>query len=283
MNTTMLEDALSVVRKAFPGAMPDCGLVLGSGLAELARNFSIKGELQGKDLGTAAGPAVPGHSGRILLGTRAGIETLVFCGRHHWYEGIGWEPIALPVYLLKKLGASTIVLTNAAGGIRPDLVPGDIMVIDDHINAMGVNPLIGNTDPVWGPRFADQSCIYDKRLRDLLDAAATRSGTRIKHGIYLATSGPTYETPAETRVFRNMGADAVAMSTVPEAMLANAAGLRIAGISSISNMAAGLKTGTQSHEEVLQTVQRSIPALTALLAAFWDGLPGTLGHKDQGT
>lgn len=255
-----------------PGAKPKCGLILGSGLGNVAGIFKVKAEMPGHDVWNDAGATVPGHTGSILLGERAGLETLIFCGRRHWYEGLGWEPVALPVYLLKTLGASIVVLTNAAGGIRADLSAGCIMIIDDHINAMGVTPLLGNTDPVWGARFVDQSVIYDRHLRGMLDKAATRAGKLASHGTYLATTGPTYETPAEIRAFRALGADAVGMSTVPEAMLANAAGLRVAGISCIANMAAGVKAGSLSHDEVLSAVEGTAPNLKALLAAFWDEL-----------
>ncbi len=270
MNTTILDRALSKVVTALPGARPACGLILGSGLADIAGIFTVKAEMPGLDLWEAAGAPVHGHSSSILLAERAGIETLIFSGRRHWYEGLGWEPIALPVYVLRKLGASVAVLTNAAGGIRDDLSAGTLMIIDDHINAMGVTPLLGNNDPAWGARFADQSAVYDIDLRAQLQKAADRTGHHVAHGIYLATSGPTYETPAETRAFRAMGADAVGMSTVPEAMLANAAGLRVAGISCIANMATGMKNSSLSHDEVLRAVHGAVPALKAILAAFWD-------------
>lgn len=281
MNTKILEQAYFRVRKTLPGARPKCGLILGSGLADLTGNFTIKAEFHGSDVRDSAAPPVPGHAGSVLLGERAGLETLVFCGRSHWYEGLGWEPIALPVYLLKKLGASVIVLTNAAGGIRDDLAAGNIMIIDDHINAMGVSPLTGNSDPTWGARFTDQSHVYDPRLRELLNKAAVRTGTSVSHGTYLAASGPTYETPAEIRAFRAMGADAVGMSTVPEAILANAAGLRVAGVSCIANRAAGLKDGSLSHEDVLGAVQNAIPALKAVLAAFWDEMANAFGETQR--
>ena len=187
--------------------------------------------------------------------------------------------MALPVYLLKKLGASVLVLTNAAGGIRDDLAAGDLMIIDDHINAMGVNPLTDNSDPTWGPRFADQSSVYDPELRGFLDKAAARAKLRVSHGIYLATSGPTYETPAEIKAFRSLGADAVGMSTVPEAMLANAAGLGVAGISCVANRAAGLSSGALTHNDVLNAVQNAIPAMKALLAAFWDEMAAQQGRR----
>ncbi|MEI6810150.1 MAG: purine-nucleoside phosphorylase [bacterium] len=270
MNTKLLDQAVARVRTAFPGIKPRYGLILGSGLAEIAGNFTIRAKISGNEVWGSTMPEVSGHSRSVLRGEHAGLETLIFCGRHHWYEGLGWEPIALPIYLLKQLGASFVVLTNAAGGIRADLAAGDVMIIDDHINAMGVNPLTGNADRTWGPQFSDQSNVYDPQLRQLMDRAAARSGTRFSHGVYLATTGPTYETPAEVRAFRTMGADAVGMSTVPEAILANAAGLRVAGLSTIANMAAGLNPESLSHDAVINAVQRSIPALKPLIAAFWN-------------
>lgn len=276
MNTKLLDQAVSRVRTAFPGIRPKYGLILGSGLTGIAGNFTIRAEMPGSAVWESGFPETPGHDGRILRGEYAGLETLIFCGRHHWYEGLGWEPIALPVYLLKQLGASVIVLTNAAGGIRADLAAGDTMIIDDHINAMGVHPLTGNADRTWGPEFSDQSNVYDPQLRKLLDKAATRSGSRASHGVYLATTGPTFETPAEIRAFRAMGADALGMSTVPEAILAHAAGLRVVGLSIIANMAAGLTPRTLSHNNVLDTVQRAIPALRRLLTGFWNEMDASI-------
>jgi purine-nucleoside phosphorylase len=196
------------------------------------------------------------------------MELLIFEGRRHWYEGDGWNPIAFPIRLAASLGARIVILTNAAGGIRPAFRPGTLMVVDDHINAMGTNPLVGPHDVTWGPRFPDQSAVYDPRLRRQLHRTARRVGAPLAHGIYLAVSGPPYETPAEIAAFRSMGADAVGMSTVPEAILAHAAGLRVVAVSYISNPAAAASGAPLSHEALLARARTMQPRMTALLSAF---------------
>ena len=170
------------------------------------------------------------------------------------------------------MGVRDVLLTNAAGGINPRLRPGDLIVIRDHINTAGINPLTGPVVPGWGPRFPDQSQVYDNGLADLLYRAAHATGVSLSDGIYAFTTGPGYETPAEIRAYANMGADAVGMSTVPEAIIANAAGLRVAGLSCITNMAAGLSGPSLSHEEVLAQTRKTGPAMAALLDAFLAGL-----------
>jgi purine-nucleoside phosphorylase len=196
------------------------------------------------------------------------MELLLFQGRRHWYEGSGWEPVAIPVYLSLKFGISVLILTNAAGGIRKELAPGNLMIIDDHINAMGCNPLIGNSDPVWGPKFADQTNVYDLELRKIFDKAGNKTGIPLSHGIYAATSGPTYETPAEYNALRLIGVDAVGMSTVPEAILGNAAGMRVAGISCITNIALQTAQNTLSHKEIVGVSENAYPVIRVLLAEF---------------
>jgi purine-nucleoside phosphorylase len=175
----------------------------------------------------------------------------------------------LPVYLLKRCGANIIVITNASGGINPIYRPGDIMAVADHINLMGVNPLIGPHHPFWGPRFPDMSGVYDSALRSALDAVAQRLLVELHHGTYLATSGPLFETPAETAAFRKLGADAVGMSTVPEATLAHVTGMRVVGISCIANMAAGVGEVRLSHSNVVAAMKSAIPKMKKLLREFW--------------
>jgi len=240
MNMAMLSQGAQAVRTAFPAAKPVAGLILGSGWRAAATSFEMHGRLDYCAIPGLGRPTVAGHDGSLLWGTCSGLETFVFLGRRHWYEGAGWESVALPIYLLKAFGASLVVLTNAAGGIPADLTPGTLMVIDDHINAMGVHPLVAPHDPGWGARFPDLTQVYDADLRRRMARAAERLGQPLAHGVYLATSGPTYETPAEIRAFRLWGADAVGMSTVPEASLAHAAGLRVGALSFIANRAAGL-------------------------------------------
>lgn len=279
MNIALLREAADKVRDTFQDPQPYCALVLGSGWGEVAMAFRTKESMSYAEIPCMGRTETKGHSGRLILAETAGFDVLIFQGRRHWYEGAGWEPVALPVFLSLAFGASAIILTNAAGSMRSDLNPGDLMVIDDHINAMGSNPLVGKHDPVWGPRFPDQTQVYDKSLRELLDESAHRLGRKLPHGVYIATSGPGYETPSEIAAFRVMGADAVGMSTVPEAILAHSAGLRVAGISCITNMAAGISTGSLSHDEVISEARRIQPLMKTLLAEFFGLLPVPKGRK----
>ena len=272
MNLAILAQGTQAVRAAFPAAKPAGGLILGSGWRAAAKHFAIQGRLGYRAIPGLGSPTVAGHDGALLRGTCSGLETFVFLGRRHWYEGAGWESVALPIYLLKQFGASFVVLTNAAGGIRANLTPGTLMAIDDHINAMGVHPLIGPHDPCWGERFPDLTQVYDVDLRRKMDRAAKRLGQPLAHGVYLATSGPTYETPAEINAFRAWGADAVGMSTVPEAMLAHAAGLRVGALSFIANRAAGLGNSLLAHAEITAAADKAAPVMSRLLQELWKEL-----------
>ncbi len=273
MNTKLLEQSAELIRRKWPAAKPVCGLVCGSGWGQVVASFGARDVLPYKDIPAIGSPSVAGHSGQLVWGEGAGRETFIFQGRRHWYEGEGWTPIAAPLYLLKQFGAKVVVLTNAAGGIREGMSPGDLMILSDHINLMSTNPLLGAHDPFWGPRFPDLSGVYDKELRALAEKAGRKVGVNMTHGVYLAASGPTYETPAEIRAYRTLGADAVGMSTVPEAMLAHAAGLRVLGISCITNLAAGISRQNLSHEEVTATTQATMPRMQAVLAELWKELP----------
>lgn len=272
MNLAMLSKGAQAVRTAFPAAKPVGGLILGSGWRAAATAFEVQGRLDYCAIPGLGRPTVAGHDGALLWGTCSGLETFVFLGRRHWYEGAGWESVAFPIYLLKAFGASLVVLTNAAGGIRADLAPGTLMVIDDHINAMGAHPLVGPHDESWGARFPDQTQVYDADLRRRMDRAAERLGQSLAHGVYLAASGPTYETPAEIRAFRAWGADAVGMSTVPEALLAHAAGLRVGALSFIANRAAGLGNSPLAHAEITAAANSAAPVMSRLLQGLWKEL-----------
>ncbi len=267
INTDTLIGAAEKIRMAFPGFQPGLAIVMGSGWREVANGFTIRHRLEFADIPELGAPQVAGHGGQLLLAEQAGYELLIFAGRRHWYEGGGWDPIAFPACLTKVMGAAGIVLTNSAGGIRQSFQQGTVMVIEDHINFMGTNPLIGLNHPFWGPRFPDMTCIYDKGYRGLLTDVAQNVGFPLAKGTYMAVTGPSYETPAEISAFRQMGADAVGMSTVPEAILAHAAGLKVAGLSCITNAAAG-SVASLSHEEVLMGARAAIPALTRVLQEF---------------
>jgi purine-nucleoside phosphorylase len=269
IDNAKLQPALDAVQAAFPAAKPKIALILGSGWSDVAASFEKLGEISYADIPGLGAAGVVGHAGKLLWGRASGIETFVFQGRRHYYEGVGWDTVAIPTFLAKACGAAALFLTNAAGGTNPDWRPGDLMVIDDHINMMGVTPLLGRHDPFWGPRFPDQSRVYDRALRALLDRAAASVSIPLRHGVYLAGTGPTYETPAEIRAWRTLGADAVGMSTVPEAMLGNAAGLRVVALSCITNMASGILDQPLTHEEVTETTRVSMANMKNLIQAFW--------------
>lgn len=269
MDTKLLEQATDTIRSAFPNARPSHGLILGSGWSDVAALFKERGALNYGDIPGLGKTGVVGHAGKLVWGECAGIETLIFQGRRHFYEGEGWTPCALPVYVMKSLGVSSVLLTNAAGGIRRDLVPGTLMVISDHINNFGTNPLIGAHNPFWGPRFPDLSAAYDPVYRRLLRQAGDRANLDTAEGVYLASTGPFYETPAEIAAYRTIGADAVGMSTVPETILARAVGIRVAGLSCITNAAAGISMNPLSHEEVTETTKLTMPKMVAVVESFW--------------
>ncbi len=272
IDNAILEKAAKYVRGKWKKAAPEAGLILGSGWGDVVDGFHAIEAIDYAKIPGLGKTGVVGHSGRLVWAEYAGMETFIFQGRRHFYEGIGWTAPVLPVYLLKQFGVSRVLLTNAAGGIRADLIPGKLMIIDDHINWMGTNPLIGPHNPVWGPRFPDQSTVYDAGLRKLLEKAGKKTKIDLAHGVYLAGSGPAYETPSEIRAYRTLGADAVGMSTVPEAMVARAAGITVAGLSCITNCAAGISKNPLTHEEVTETTQVTMPKMKALILQYWKEL-----------
>ncbi len=242
---------------------PALGFVLGSGFGGVLRRLEIERTIPYAKIPGFLAPTVPGHHGELLLGRLVGVPVAVLSGRSHYYEGHDLSAVTFPVRVLAALGIKDLLLTNAAGGIHPKFQPGDFMCLRDHINGMGTNPLRGPLE-VGQNRFVDLTSLYDVRLRRLLTQAGRRTGVRLHEGVYLAVSGPSYETPAEIRAFRRMGADAVGMSTVPEAIVARQCGMAVAAVSCITNLAAGLGTAALSHKEVLDTlkgVQRNADAL----------------------
>ena len=266
INQLTLDSAVEALRAQWPDARPQCGLILGSGWGEVVEGMEGP-QLPYSEIPGLGPTGVMGHAGTLLRTTLNGMEVLIFQGRRHWYEGEGWTPVIMPVYLLHALGANKVLLTNAGGGIRDDLKPGSLMVIEDHINMLGSNPLIGPYNPRLGTRFPDQSRVYDAFLRQrLLDAGADASG------VYVATSGPTFETPAEINQYRTMGADAVGMSTVPEALIANALDMKVAGLSCICNWAAGISPQKLTHEDVNQVAAQTMPRMKQLITTFLEGL-----------
>jgi purine-nucleoside phosphorylase len=268
MNAMTYEPAADAVKTRWPDVQPKAGMILGSGWSEVVEALALRDSISYSDIPGLGKPGVAGHAGRLARINDGTGDILIFQGRRHYYEGEGWSPIALPIGILKACDAPALVLTNAAGGIRDTFAPGDLMIIRDHINFMGANPLIGPHNPSWGPRFPDQSMVYNEELRAGLYEAGRQEGIAMHEGVYLAGSGPTYETPAEIRAFQALGADAVGMSTVPEAILANAAGLKVAGLSCISNLAAGMGDTALTHKEVTQTTQGSMDKMKRVVVSF---------------
>jgi purine-nucleoside phosphorylase len=265
MNLELLKDSLSEVKDHFIDHSPALTIVLGSGWSDVVSSLNILQSIDYSDIPVMGQSQVKGHTGKLLLLEHGGKEIVVFQGRHHWYEGCGWDAIAFPIFLTKELAIKSILLTNAAGSLSKSVKPGDLMIIDDHINAMSNNPLIGKHDPYWGPHFPDQSEVYDPKLRDILDSACKDSDATYHHGVYIAKDGPTYETPAEVQSLQAMGGTAVGMSTVPEAILANSIGLTVAGLSCITNLAAGVGNAKLTHEEVLSETTKAMPIITSII------------------
>ena len=247
---------------------PDLGILLGSGWGEALRSDEVIVRIPYSDIPGLGASTVQGHAGEFLLYSRAGKRIAAWCGRRHFYEGAGWEPVVMPVEILRRMGCATVLLTNASGGINPALRPGDFVVIRDHLNLVGANPLIGSHHPEWGERFPDMTEVYTKRLAELLHASANRLGLRAMDGVYAYTSGPCYETPAEIQSYKAQGADVVGMSTVPEAVFAKACGFRIAGLSLVPNLAAGISRQTLRHEEVIAAGAAAKPLMAELLDGF---------------
>jgi len=246
-------------------SVPDVAVVLGSGLGAFAENLGQQTAYDYSAIPHWPPSRAIGHTGRIVVGTAASRRVLALAGRVHAYEGHDADAITFAVRVIGRLGIRTLILTNAAGGINPRFTRGALMVIDDHINFTGSNPLIGPNEDRFGRRFPDMSEVYATRLRTIADEAARATGVAIEHGVYLAVTGPSYETPAEIRAFRALGADAVGMSTVPEAIAARHMKIDVLGISCISNMAAGLTPEPVTQEEVIETTSRVRAEFSALL------------------
>ncbi len=241
---------------------PQLGIVLGSGFHHVLKEMDVERKVPYAKLPGFPPVGVSGHAGELVLGRLGGVSVVVLSGRAHFYEGHTMERVTFPVRVLAAFGVRDLLLTNAAGGINPRFRPGDFMALTDHINFMGTNPLRG------GAHFVDMTRVYDTKLNSVLDRAARSCGTKLHKGVYAAVCGPSYETPAEVRALRRLGADAVGMSTVPEAVVARQCGLNVAAVSCITNAAAGLGAAKLSHAEVLETAARVGKLAAVLLKNF---------------
>ena len=244
---------------------PRIAIVLGSGLGGFADEFDDAVGIPYEEITGFARSTAQGHAGRLVIGTIDEVPVVAMQGRVHYYEGYSLEQVTFPIRTFKLLGVKTLILTNASGGINVQLSQGALMVISDHLNLMGDNPLRGPNDERFGPRFPDMSAVYSAELQEIVIEEAKPIGVEVRRGIYGALSGPSYETPSEIHLLRNLGADAVGMSTVPEAIVARHMGIEVLGISCITNMAAGISDEPINHEEVMATGDRVRDVFALLL------------------
>lgn len=279
-STTIYAEAADLIRSR-TRQKPQVGLILGSGLSGLADQIAGADIIPYAEIPHFPASTVAGHAGRLVIGELAGVTVCVMQGRFHYYEGYSMQQVTLPVRAMKRLGIDTLIATNAAGGLNPEFAVGDIMLIEDHINLVGmagVNPLRGPNLDDFGPRFPAANRIYTPRLGSLASEVAAEVNVPLQRGVYLQLSGPNFESPAEVRMLQRLGADAVGMSTAAEAMVAHHAGMEVLGLSTITNMAIGKldATGQPSHEEVMEAGKVIVPRLTALLLGVLERLASFL-------
>jgi purine-nucleoside phosphorylase len=255
MDFAKIQNAAQFLKEKYE-KKPKIGLILGSGLGVLADEIEQPVKIAYNDIPDFPVSTVEGHAGQLVFGRIQDIEVVAMQGRFHFYEGYSFEKVTFPVRVMKELGVEILIVTNAAGGVNESFTPGDLMIITDHINNMGTNPLIGPNDSRLGVRFPDMSEAYNKELRTLAKQVSEQLNISTQEGVYVGNTGPTYETPAEVRLIRTLGGDAVGMSTVPEVIVARHAGMKVMGISCISNMAAGILDQPLNHEEVIETTER---------------------------
>ncbi|MFF2448721.1 purine-nucleoside phosphorylase [Neobacillus sp. NPDC058068] len=255
MNTEKIQNAAGFLKEKYANT-PKIGLILGSGLGVLADEIENPVKIPYNEIPDFPISTVEGHAGQLVFGVLNGVEVVAMQGRFHFYEGYSMDKVTFPVRVMKELGVGMLIVTNAAGGVNESFEPGDLMLISDHINNMGTNPLIGPNDSRHGVRFPDMSEAYTKDLRAAAKEIAARLNINVKEGVYFGNPGPVYETPAEIRMIRGMGGDAVGMSTVPEVIVARHSGMKVLGISCISNMAAGILDQPLTHDEVIETTEK---------------------------
>ena len=260
--------ALDCLCRAAGDFKPRAAVVLGSGLGSVADEVEDTHILPAAKIPGWPRSTAPGHAGRVVMGRLEGRPVILLQGRVHYYEGYAMRDVTFPVRVLGMMGVRQYVATNASGGVDPDFAPGDIVAVRDHINLMGSNPLIGSHEPRWGVRFPDMTRAYSPRLLEMLDRAAAGAGLSLKRGVYAAFMGPSYETPAEVRMARVLGADLVGMSTVPEVIVANAMGMETAVLSCVANKAAGMGDERLTEEDVLRVMAGSSRSLALLIRAL---------------
>lgn len=246
---------------------PEVALVLGSGLGDYAEEIEIKATLDYQDIEGFPVSTIPGHKGRLVFGYVGKVPVVIMQGRVHYYEGYPMQDVVLPARLMKLMGAKVLFLTNAAGGVNGNFHAGDFMLMNDHISTFVPSPLIGANIDEFGPRFPDMSQVYDRDLRDLIKGAAKELQIPLQEGVYIQLTGPAYESPAEVKMCRTLGADAVGMSTACEALAANHMGMKICGISFISNLACGMTDQPLSHKEVQEAADKAAPLFKKLVTA----------------
>ncbi len=252
------------------GVAPQVAIVMGSGLSAVDEILMGATRIHYVTIPHFPVPKVAGHRGQVVFGKVGNMGVVVFEGRVHYYEGNTMAEVTFCTRVTGRLGVQTLILTNASGAINPNFARGQLMIVTDHINLLGTNPLNGPNEDRWGPRFIDQTEVYDRELRRRLREAGEYCGIRLCEGVYAAMSGPTYETPAEIRYLRTIGADAVGMSTVPEAIVARHMGMKVAGLSMLANVAAGISGKAINHDEVLDTATQMNADLGMLLQRFFD-------------
>ena len=260
-----IDEAVGAIKRQAGPAVPDAAIVLGSGLGDFAGRLRDAVSIPYGELPHWPASKVIGHEGRLVVGTLGTRRVAALSGRAHFYEGHDLRTVTFAARAMARFGVKVMILTNASGGINVELKPGMLMVIDDHINLLGSNPLVGPNEEAFGARFPDMSEVYSKRLRRIADDVAREQGLRMGHGIYVAVHGPSYETPAEIRFLRGIGADAVGMSTVPEAIVSRHMGVEVLGISCITNAAAGVLPQPLNHDEVMEVARQVRGAFAALL------------------
>lgn len=266
-SSTLYERAQEAARliRTRTSADVSVAIVLGSGLGAFAGDLTAPAEISYNDIPGFAHTTVEGHAGRLVIGRLNEVNVAAMQGRFHFYEGYSLEDVTFPIRVLKLLGVRTLVLTNAAGSLNVEFTPGSLMVISDHINLLGDNPLRGRNDERFGPRFPDLTSVYSPELQNVVIDAGNAMGLDLRRGIYAALSGPSYETPAEIHMVRTLGADAVGMSTVPEAIVARHMGMNVVGISCITNLAAGVSNRPIDHSQVMAIGERVRGTFTELL------------------